>query len=152
MKRLSIFFAALMACTLSFAVNYEQVTDASTLKAGDVLVIGSADKGKVAAAIGTGKFLTAADATFTEGVVALDDAYEITLGGDASAWTLTSAEGVIGATAAKAMAIGDGTTTWTISIDKDGKATITCGTYGRILYNVGATRFLNKCAYQDICG
>ena len=143
MKRLSIFFAALMACTLSFAVNYEQVTDASTLKTGDVLVIGSAEKGKVAAAIGTGKFLTAADATISEGVVALDDAYEITLSGDASAWTLTSAEGVIGATEAKTMAIGKGTTTWTISIDKDGKATITCGTYGKILYNVSATRFLN---------
>ena len=143
MKRLSIFFAALMACTLSFAVNYEQVTDASTLKAGDVLVIGSAEKGKVAAAIGTGKFLTAVDATFTKGVVALDNAYEITLGGDASAWTLTSAEGILGSTAAKTMAIGKGTTTWTIAIDKSGKATITCGTNGKILYNVGSPRFLN---------
>lgn len=143
MKRLSIFFAALMACTLSFAVNYEQVTNASALKAGDVVVIGSAAQGKVATAIGTGKFLKAADATFADGVIALDAAYEITLSGDATAWTLTSEEGVLGATAAKAMAIGKGTTTWTIAIDKDGKATITCGTFGRILYNTGSPRFMN---------
>lgn len=142
MKKLTLSLAALMACTLSFAANYEQVTDASTLQAGDVIVIGCADKGKVAAAIGTGKFLTAVDATFADGVVALTDAYEIKLSGDATAWTLTSDEGVIGATAAKAMALGKGTTTWTIAI-AEGKATITCGEFGRILYNAGAPRFMN---------
>lgn len=142
MKKLTLSLAALMACTLSFAANYEQVTDASTLQAGDVIVIGCADKGKVAAAIGTGKFLTAVDATFADGVVALTDAYEIKLSGDATAWTLTSDEGVIGATAAKAMALGKGTTTWTIAI-AEGKATITCGKFGRILYNAGTPRFMN---------
>lgn len=142
MKKLTLSLAALMACTLSFAANYEQVTDASTLQAGDVIVIGCAEKGKVAAAIGTGKFLTAVDATFADGVVALTDAYEIKLSGDATAWTLTSDEGVIGSTAAKTMALGKGTTTWTIAI-AEGKATITCGKFGRILYNAGSPRFLN---------
>ncbi len=141
-------------CTVCSAAEpektaYTLVTDASTLKAGDVIVLASAGQNKAASAMGTGKFFTAVDVTVADGTLsAYADAgvIEITLGGEAGAWTLTTSEGQVGATAAKALAIGKGTLTWTIAIDATtGAATIasTNTSYGKLLYNVGATRFLN---------
>ena len=67
---------------------------------------------------------------------------ELTLGGSAGAWTLSSTSGLLGATAVKKLAWGSGTTTWDISIS-GGDATIqnTTESYGRFLYNVNSPRF-----------
>ena len=126
------------------ATTYTLVTVASTLKAGDVIVLASASEGKVDGSK-SGDFLSAIDGTFDGNTVTVAGANEITLGGSADAWTFTTAEGVLGATAAKKLALDDNeaTNTWTISIDASNNATITCGDYGRFLYNANNPRFLN---------
>lgn len=141
----------LLLCGVSsaWATSYNQVTDASSLKAGDVIVLGCKAEGAVAGAI-TKEYLSAVKATFTDdGTLTADGALEFTLGGNADAWTLTSDDSTIGAKTAKSMAWDNGTTTWTISI-KDGVATITSTTdgYGNIQYNKNNPRFLNYTSGQ----
>ena len=124
---------------------YTLVSDASTLKSGDVIVLGCAAKGKVASAVtSTGKFLEATDATIADGALSCSNAAEITLGGDADGWTLTISGSLIYAKAAKELSLTTGTSTWTIDI-ADGAATIssTNSNYGRFLYNASSPRFLN---------
>lgn len=124
---------------------YTLVSDASTLKSGDVIVLGCDAKGKVASAVtSTGKFLEATDATIADGVLSCSNAAEITLGGDADGWTLTISGSLIYAKAAKELSLTTGTSTWTIDI-ADGAATIssTNSSYGRFLYNASNPRFLN---------
>ena len=126
--------------------TYKLVSDASTLKAGDVIVLASASKNKAASAFAGKTFFNAVDVTIADGMFETSEAIEITLGGETGAWTLTTSEGGIGTSAAKALKLDDGTLTWTIEIDAaTGAATIasTNTTLGRILYNNGATRFLN---------
>ena len=124
--------------------TYELVTSADQLKAGDQIVIALAEKGKMMGDMGTGKFLTATDATFDGNKITSEVSYYFTLSGGSSAWTFTDVNGKeVGATAVKTMAYDKGTTSWTIAIDSDNKATITCGSYGKILYNVNNPRFLN---------
>lgn len=128
--------------------TYNLVTDASTLAAGDVIVLGCAAKGKAAGAMGTGAFFTSVDATISDGVLSSEDVIEITLGGSAGAWTLTTSEGQITTSAAKALKLNNGTQkTWTISIS-DGTASITGGSYGDIQYNSGSPRFCNYTSSQ----
>ncbi|MGM9524092.1 MAG: hypothetical protein ACI3VU_06740, partial [Faecousia sp.] len=140
-----------LATTASAAADatYTLVTDASTLQAGDIIVIALAAKGK-AAGVKSGDYLTAVDGTFGDTLTSTD-AVEFTLGGDATGWTLTSSEGTLGATAAKKLSYTGGTTTWTISIT-DGAATIasTNSAYGRFLYNNGSPRFLNYTSAESI--
>ena len=121
------------------------VTDASSLKAGDKIILAAEANSKTyAAGALSGKFLTSVETTFT----ALADNVEIfTLGGKKDAWTLTGKDGKkISTDAAKKLNNADkGTSTWTIAIAADGKATIasTNTSYGRILYNVNDPRFMN---------
>lgn len=127
------------------AGTYTLVTDASTLKDGDVIILGYAAENVVDGPVGTGKFFTAVAGTFADNTVTATGAAEITLGASDGAWTLTTDEGTIGTKAAKAINVtGEGTTTWTISIE-DGVATVasTNSAYGRFLYNVSSPRFLN---------
>ncbi|MBQ0126700.1 MAG: hypothetical protein KBS80_01770 [Bacteroidales bacterium] len=124
--------------------SYKLVTSVSELAEGDIVVLGCAAKSTAAGIMGTTAYLSAVDATITDGILKSAAAVEITLGKDGNNWTLTSSEGVIGATAAKKLAIGKGTKTWTIAI-ADGAATVasTNSSYGRFLYNVNSPRFLN---------
>lgn len=132
--------------------KWKLVTDASELSVGDEIVIASNSKGAI-----TGKFnsskkyleINTTDVTFnddkTEITSTVDSVSIYILGGEADVWTLTNSDGkLLGATAAKAMALGSGTTTWKITIASN-NATIssTNNSYGRILHNVNATRFLN---------
>lgn len=134
--------------------GYNLVTDASDLSAGMVVVLGCADKSKVAGALGENKFLSDQDANFSEGILTSNNAIEFTLGGSSTAWTLTSEEGQLGATAAKAMSADPSASnyvgTWTISIDVNGNASITSTTsgYGTIKYNASSPRFLNYASGQ----
>ena len=119
------------------------VTDASTLKAGDKIIIAADAGGKTyAAGAISKKFLSSVETALPS---VSETVAVFTLGGDASAWTLTSAEGQLYTSAAKAVNYsGNGTGTWTISIEGN-YATIasTDSACGRILYNVNSPRFLN---------
>ena len=121
------------------------VTDASTLKAGDQIILSAtANDSTFAAGAMSGKFLSSVETKLD----ALDEKVEIfTLGGSAGAWTLTASDGKkISAVKAKELSnSGKGTDTWTIAIDDNGAATIasTNTACGRILYNVRNPRFLN---------
>ncbi|MBQ0115264.1 MAG: chitobiase/beta-hexosaminidase C-terminal domain-containing protein, partial [Bacteroidales bacterium] len=153
MKKLLTFLmffllAAIAVQTQAEDVKFDLVTDASSLKAGDVLIIGCSSKNKVAGSLGS-SILSSYDATdfFSGSTVsipdnALSEISVFTLGGSAGAWTLTTSNGALGATAVKKVAWGSGTTTWSISIS-NGLATIQNGTssYGKFLYNVGSPRF-----------
>ena len=123
------------------------VTDASTLKNGDQIVIASNAKGFVAGAITDDYMANSSAVTFSadkSSITSLpDDAEILTLGGTSSAWTLTNEEDKqLGATAVKKVAWNSGTKTWSISISNN-DATIQNGTssYGRFLHNVNSTRF-----------
>ena len=130
---------------------YSLVTDASTLKAGDVIVMAATYSGNtyVNGAL-SGDLLTCVDATVTNGKLTAIGACEFMLGGEAGAWALTSTAGKLGATAAKKLTYGNTKDnfvgTWTISIDGDNNATIApeAEGYGRFMYNHnnGGNRFL----------
>ena len=121
------------------------ITDASTLKAGDQIILAASANGKTYAAGSlSGKLLTSIETNPTDPA----DTVEIfTLGGEAGAWTLTASDGKqLYTNAAKALNnTGSGTGTWTIAIDANGLATVasTNTSAGRILYNVNNPRFLN---------
>lgn len=126
---------------------WKLVDDASTLKAGDQLVLAENTKMKVASTTISSNVITPLNATFSDDkktMKCVDNMLKLTLGGKNDAWTLTNEEGkLLGATANKKVAFGSGTTTWKISIDSSAKATIqnTTSSYGRFLYNVGSPRF-----------
>ena len=126
--------------------EWKLVTDASTLTAGDQLVIATNAKGFVAGNISSSVMSNVA-ATFSSDLSTLTalpgDAVVLTLGGSSGAWTLANSSGsLLGATAVKKLAWGSGTTTWSISIS-GGSATIQNGnnSNGRFLYNVNSPRF-----------
>lgn len=127
--------------------SWNLVTDASTLKVGDELVIASNEKGVVAGNISK-DYLSKVISTFSEDMSTISElgqgAVVFTLGGEADAWTLSNSEGkLLGCTAVKKVAWANGTTTWKISIGTNSDATIqsTNTSYGRFLYNVQSTRF-----------
>lgn len=127
--------------------SWNLVTDASTLKVGDELVIASNEKGVVAGNI-TKDYLSGVISAFSEDMSTIAElgqgAVVFTLGGEADAWTLSNSEGkLLGCTEAKKVAWDKGTTTWKISIGTNSDATIqsTNTSYGRFLYNVNSSRF-----------
>lgn len=127
--------------------SWNLVTDASTLKVGDELVIASNEKGVVAGNI-SDDYLSKVTSTFSEDMSTIAElgqgAVVFTLGGEADAWTLSNSEGkLLGCTAVKKVAWANGTTTWKISIGTNSDATIqsTNTSYGRFLYNVNSSRF-----------
>ena len=128
------------------------VTDASTLKAGDQIILAASASGKTYAAGSlSGKFFTNIETDPTDPA----DTVEIfTLGGEAGAWTLTASDGKqLYTNAAKALNnTGSGTGTWTIAIDANGLATVasTDSACGRILYNVNFPRFLNYTSATNV--
>lgn len=127
--------------------SWSLVTDDSTLKVGDELVIASNEKGVVAGNI-SDYYLSKVTSTFSEDMSTIAElgqgAIVFTLGGKADAWTLSNSEGkLLGCTAVKKVAWTNSTTTWKISIGTNSDATIqsTSNNYGRFLYNVQSTRF-----------
>ena len=128
------------------------ITDASTLKAGDQIILAASANGKTYAAGSlSGKLLTSIETNPTDPA----DTVEIfTLGGEAGKWALTASDGKqIYTAAAKALNnTGKGTGTWTIAIDDSGLATVasTDLACGRILYNVNSPRFLNYTSATNV--
>lgn len=121
------------------------VTDASSLAAGDNLIIVCSSKSVAAGPISS-QIMGKINVTISNDQITSlpSDVVVLTLGGQADAWTLSNSEGKkLGATAAKKLAWDNGTRTWSITIDSKGAATIQNGTstYGRFLYNVNNPRF-----------
>ena len=130
---------------VSAETTWDLVSNASSLNAGDVLVMACSSKGFTAGNISS-QIMASVESTFSDDknqITSLgSETVELTLGGSAGAWTLSSTSGKLGATAVKKLAWGSGTTTWSISIS-GGDATIqnTTESYGRFLYNVNNPRF-----------
>ncbi|MGN1307166.1 MAG: hypothetical protein ACI4V3_05810, partial [Faecousia sp.] len=133
----------LTASAADTSATWTLVTDASTLQAGDVIILACDTKSVYAGAMDGQKYFSSVDS--------ISSAIEITLGGATGAWTLTTSEGTIGTSAAKSLnCTGSGTTTWSISVSTSGTATITSTTsaYGSIKYNSSSPRFLNYASGQ----
>lgn len=130
------------------AESYTLVTDASTLKAGDIVVMAATkDNNTYVNGDLSGDYLAKIEATIDNETLTSIGACEFVLGGEEGAWTLTSTE-KLGATAVKKLTY-DATKsnfvdTWTITIDEDKNATIAPNAegYGRFMYNAGSPRFL----------
>lgn len=127
--------------------SWSLVTDDSTLKVGDELVIASNEKGVVAGNI-INDYLSAVTSTFSDDMSTIAElgqgAVVFTLGGEADAWTLSNSEGkLLVCTDVKKVAWANGTTTWKISIGTNSDATIqsTTNAYGKFLYNANSPRF-----------
>ena len=139
------YYAVYATATGGGAASWDLVTDASSLRSGDILVIASNTQGKTAGDISSAVMAEVAS-TFSSDKSSItslgSETIELTLGGTEGAWTLTSSNGKLGATAVKKLAWNSGTQTWSISIS-GGDATIQNGTdsYGRFLHNTGSTRF-----------
>ena len=124
--------------------EYVKVTDASSLKVGNKLLLVN-ESNKVVAGDITSQYMAKVDATISNNTISElpSGAVVLTLGGSTGAWTFANSSGqLLGATAVKKLAWGSGTTTWNISIS-NGDATIQNGTdsYGRFLYNMDNPRF-----------
>lgn len=131
---------------IASADTWQMVTDASTLRAGDKLVLACTAREATAANISGQVMLTSDPSTFSGNTITTlaNNAIILTLGGKAGNWTLANSQGkLLGATAVKDIAWDKGTTTWDISISATGDATIqnTTSSYGRFLYNVQSPRF-----------
>ena len=139
------YYAVYATATGGGAASWDLVTDASSLRSGDILVIASNTQGKTAGDISSAVMAEVAS-TFSSDKSSItslgSETIELTLGGTEGAWTLTSSNGKLGATAVKKLVWDSGTQTWSISIS-GGNATIQNGTnsYGRFLHNTGSTRF-----------
>ena len=144
-------FSAECTVTVTKESGYILVTDASTIKAGDIIRLGASTSNKslAAGAISvSNKYMSTTAATITDGKLVSDNAIDLVVGGEEGAWTLSYNGELLCATANKSVIFGDGTSgtsTWTISIDASGNATIssTTSSYGRLLVNVSATRVVN---------
>ena len=123
--------------------NWTLVTDASTLAAGDLLVMACTSKGATAGEISS-QIMASVTSTFSDNEISSlgEGTVQLTLGGSTGSWTLSNSNKKLGATAVKKIAWDNGTQTWSISIS-DGNATIQNGTesYGRFLYNANNPRF-----------
>ena len=146
-KFLLSIFAVMLTVFGVQAQVWTKVTDASTLQAGDQLVIACSSKGVVASSSIASSYMDKLSATFSSDKSTItslpSDAAILTLGGSKDAWTLANASGTqLGATAVKKVAWVGGTKTWKISI-ANGNATIqsTTDSYGRFLYNSSSPRF-----------
>ena len=131
--------------------SWKLVTDASTLKSGDVIRFGCSSKNTAAGSMGSQKYFSSVTASYSSGVMNSDGAIDITLGGSSDQWTFTTSEGTISTSAAKALKKdGSGVKTWKITISDSGDATIqsTTTNYGWIQYNASSPRFLNYASNQ----
>ena len=139
----STYYAVFATETNTGSATWNLVTDASSLKVGDVLVIACKSQ-NVTAGEFSSLVMSSVSSTFSgDQITSLgDETVELTLGGSEGTWTLSSSGDLLGATAEKKLAWDNGTTTWSISISGD-DATIQNGTssYGRFLYNSSNPRF-----------
>lgn len=124
--------------------TFALVTDASTLKEGDKVIIVSDSKGKVMSTTNNGSYYSPIDGTFSSNTIDITELTGVnvlTLEGSAGDWKLKQADGqyLLSSTAKTLKPDASGSST-TIAIS-GGDATISFGSVGRILYNVSSPRF-----------
>ena len=120
------------------------VTDAADLADGDKIIIVDGTAGKAAAGF-NGTYLSPASVDIENDQIDIagTDVSVFTLEGSSSAWHFKFSDGsYLRATANKSLSSSTSATDITVSIVSE-KATITTGSYGRILYNVASPRFVN---------
>ena len=140
-----IFYAVFAQEVLSG--TFTKVTDASTLAAGDRLLIAYTSGPTAAGALSSG-YLTSESVTISNNnITNKGNAVVYVLGGTSGAWTFTSTSeaGTLGCTGTTntSLSLSEGTGTWTITINNNGNATITNTQYtGRyIRYNTNSPRY-----------
>ena len=151
MKKFVTLCLAILMAMATMADDWVLVTDASTLEAGDEIVLACNTQDVTAGTFNTsnGYFAAITSAVFSSDKRFLTSmgasTYVLTLDGQADAWKLSINGNYFGASAARKLLVNKGTMTWTISIDANGEASITNTTtdYGTILYNKTSPRFLN---------
>ena len=166
MKKITTLCMSLLIAMTVSADEWTLVKDASTLRAGDQIVLGYAANGITAAASlstngsKTSYWMEPITSTFSgENLTSIGEGTGVfTLEGTEGAWKFaiegTSGTVYLGATAAKKLSYtGTATNTWAISIDAEGGATIasTNSTFGTLYYNSASTsnRF---CIYTSTSG
>ena len=127
-------------------------TLASSIAAGDLVVIACNTKGQTAGALDN-QVLKNTASTFSDDKSTITTVGEgtliFTIGVTDVGYTLSTEDGALGATAAKKLAFDSGTTNWSINIT-DGTATITNenSSYGTLQYNAGSPRFTTYTSAQ----
>lgn len=164
MKKITTLCMSLLIAMTVSADEWTLIKDASTLRAGDQIVLGYAAKGITAAASLTSGsnsyWMDPIASTFSgENLMSIGEGTGVyTLEGSEGAWkfAIEGASGTVylGTTGAKKLSYKTtATNTWTIAIDAAGGATIksTESTYGTLYYNSGTTsnRF---CIYTGTSG
>lgn len=109
------------SCVITVAaapgIRYQRVDDAATLAVGDTVIFVNETNQKANGAL-NGKYLTAVDASISDGVATTANAMEFVLGKSGDNWTLTSTTGTkLGKASNSGDVKTDGTLTHTISID-----------------------------------
>ena len=123
-----------------FEGDYKLVEDASDLKTGDKIVLGSAANSTANGTFGDNQYFSSALATISDGELSSDGADEISLIKVDGGWNLyTENEGYIGCKEVGKLE-KDKQDLWTILVGDDGAATISNDTY-KLLYNVNSPRF-----------
>jgi len=133
-------------------VQYELLTDISSLDDGDQVLIATRTKSAVAGDITSDNYLESISCSFEDDDKTVigelpEGAVEFTANKSGSYWTFSNPDGkLLGCTSAKKLAWGSGETSWTVSISGSGSsvaATITSKTsaYGRLQYNSSSPRF-----------
>ena len=134
--------------------DYELVTDASTLSAGDILVFANTANTAVASTFSTSNYLEKASVSISGTTLTTSAAMEFTLGGSSGSWTFTNGMSTLRATSTSALAMGgsSGVTTWTISISSNNATVAPSSNYqtGIIQYNTGSPRFRNYTSGQAV--
>lgn len=126
--------------------TWKLVTDVTTLKAGDQIVLANVANNAIAGDV-SGKYMLKVDYTFTSGTEITElpvDAVILTLGGNEGSWTLANSSGQQLCASGEKNVNWNGTAkTWTIQIDTNGDATLISSTasYGKLCYNADAPRF-----------
>lgn len=144
----TLFVLWMGATTTAYADTWQLVTETSSLRVGDQLIIACSSKGQTAGNMDTSRgILVAVPSTFSADATTITslgtETAVWTLGGTTDKWTLENEKGQkLGTMGGKKVCYDSYVTTWTITIS-DSKATIasTATTYGRFLYNVNAPRF-----------
>lgn len=135
--------------------TWKLVTDVTTLKAGDQIVLANVANNAIAGDISKSvmqKLACTFNADNSEIPELPNNAVVLTLGGNEGSWTFANSNGqLLGTTDAKKVEWSSGTTTWTISIS-NGDATIdsTESSCGYLQYNKNSPRFTTYTSKQTL--
>ena len=129
--------------------SWTKVTDASSLKAGDIVTFACESQNAASGSLGANVYLASKTASFSSNTMTCNDAIEFVLGGTTGAWTLTSSEGKLSAQELKSLGWDGETDTWAIT-SSSGNANVssTNTSFGKIQYNISSPRFLNYTSSQ----